>query len=177
MNVTSSATARRSASLALSRSGGSPQTPGPVIRIAPNPSRFTVRSPPTSIFPAAAAVSLAFMSAPSWTSACRPFVHVDFVSPTVGSRTFQIPAPIHQTPSAGTPLILVVPAVVGGLQDGAGRGRSERRARMSASVITPGVLRNWSLRGGAHRAPLQVLGEPPKLNRARPGAGGGARHN
>ena len=59
------ATARRSASLARSRSGGSPQIPGPVIRIAPKPSRFTVRSPPTSILPAAAAVGLPFMTAPS----------------------------------------------------------------------------------------------------------------
>src|ERR1700704_2820298 len=69
MNVTPSATARRSASLARSRSGGSPQIPGPVIRIAPYPSRFTVRSPPTSILPAAAAVGIPFMAAPSLTAA------------------------------------------------------------------------------------------------------------
>jgi hypothetical protein len=37
------------------------QTPGPVIRIAPYPSRAAVRSPPTSIMPAAAAVTVAFM--------------------------------------------------------------------------------------------------------------------
>src|ERR1700734_905797 len=64
MKLTSSATARRSASLARSRSGGSPQTPGPVIRIAPKPSRFTVRSPPTPILPAAAAVGIPFIDAP-----------------------------------------------------------------------------------------------------------------
>ena len=34
--------------------------PRPVIRMAPNPSRFTVRSPPTSMVPAAAAVGCAF---------------------------------------------------------------------------------------------------------------------
>src|SRR6202011_5156976 len=31
---------------ALSRSGGQPQMPSPVIRIAPKPSRLTERSPP-----------------------------------------------------------------------------------------------------------------------------------
>src|SRR5579871_802353 len=69
MKLTPSSTARRSAALARSRSGGGPQTPGPVIRIAPKPSRFTVRSPPTSILPAAAAVGLPFMAAPSLTAA------------------------------------------------------------------------------------------------------------
>src|ERR1700750_840294 len=69
MKLTSSATARRSAWTALCRSGGSPQTPRPVIRIAPNPSRFAVTSPPTSILPAAAAVGLPFMAAPSLTAA------------------------------------------------------------------------------------------------------------
>src|SRR5215469_9680824 len=34
--------------------------PRPVIRMAPNPSRFTVRSPPTSMVPAAAAAGCAF---------------------------------------------------------------------------------------------------------------------
>src|SRR5437016_683784 len=34
--------------------------PGPVIRMAPNPRRLTVRSPPTSMVPAAAAVGCAF---------------------------------------------------------------------------------------------------------------------
>ena len=46
--------------MARSRLGGSPQMPAPVIRMAPNPSRFTVRSPPTSMVPAAAAVGCAF---------------------------------------------------------------------------------------------------------------------
>src|SRR5258708_39590500 len=65
MKVTSSSPARRSAALARSQSGGSPQIPGPVIRIAPNPTRFTVRSPPTSILPAASAVGLPLIDAPS----------------------------------------------------------------------------------------------------------------
>src|SRR6202021_725690 len=60
------------ASLARSRSGGSPQIPGPVIRIAPKPSRFTVRSPPTSILPAAAAVGLPFMAC-SFPAGCPVF--------------------------------------------------------------------------------------------------------
>src|SRR6201985_3001703 len=72
MKVTSSSMARRTACLARSRSGGAPQMPGPVIRIAPNPSRFTVRSPPTSILPAAAAVGLALMTAPSLASLRSP---------------------------------------------------------------------------------------------------------
>ena len=40
------------------------QVLGPVIRIAPYPSRFTVRSPPTSIMPVAATVTVAFMDVP-----------------------------------------------------------------------------------------------------------------
>ena len=40
----------------------------------------------------------------------------------------------------------------------AGRGRSERRACMSTSVITTGVLRNWSFRGGAHGTPASGAG-------------------
>src|SRR5439155_13702643 len=40
---------------ASSRSGGSPQMPAPVMRIAPKPMRRTVRSPPTSMVPEAAA--------------------------------------------------------------------------------------------------------------------------
>src|SRR5260370_257426 len=43
MKFPPSATACRSVSLACSRSGGSPQMPSPVIRMASNPSRFTVR--------------------------------------------------------------------------------------------------------------------------------------
>ena len=48
MKLTPSSTARRNVALASSRSGGSPQIPRPVMRIAPNPSRRTVRSPPRS---------------------------------------------------------------------------------------------------------------------------------
>ena len=69
MNVTSSSTARRSAALAISRSAGSPQMPGPVIRIAPKPSRLTVRSPPTSMVPAFAAVTGLFMEISSRSAA------------------------------------------------------------------------------------------------------------
>src|SRR6059058_5988554 len=46
MKLTPSSTARRKTFFAFSRSGGHPQIPSPVRRIAPNPSRFTVRSPP-----------------------------------------------------------------------------------------------------------------------------------
>src|ERR1019366_4991620 len=46
MKVTPSSTARRRTLSALSRSGGQPHIPSPVRRIAPNPSRFTERSPP-----------------------------------------------------------------------------------------------------------------------------------
>src|SRR6185312_2506721 len=59
MKLTPSSTTRRSVAMARSRLGGSPQMPGPVIRMAPNPSRLTVRSPPTSMVPAAAAVGCA----------------------------------------------------------------------------------------------------------------------
>src|SRR6266511_700608 len=57
MKLTSSSTARRSTALAASRSGGSPQMPLPVIRMAPKPIRFTVRSPPIPMVPAALAVT------------------------------------------------------------------------------------------------------------------------
>src|SRR5690348_11638162 len=46
MKLTPSSTARRKTLSAFSRSGGQPQIPSPVRRIAPNPSRLTVRSPP-----------------------------------------------------------------------------------------------------------------------------------
>src|SRR4051812_18530337 len=55
MKLTPSSTARRRTRLASSRSLGSPRMYSPVIRIAPNPRRLTVKSPPTSIVPAAAA--------------------------------------------------------------------------------------------------------------------------
>src|SRR5437870_3077267 len=47
MKFTPSSTARRKTFLAFSRSGGQPQIPSPVNRIAPNPSRLTKRSPPS----------------------------------------------------------------------------------------------------------------------------------
>src|SRR5439155_15930169 len=46
MKLTPSSTARRKTFFAPSRSGGQPQIPSPVNRIAPNPSRLTKRSPP-----------------------------------------------------------------------------------------------------------------------------------
>src|SRR6266487_6926576 len=57
MKLTPSSTARRSVALAWSASGGSPQMPSPVTRIAPNPIRATTRSPPISMVPAAAALT------------------------------------------------------------------------------------------------------------------------
>ena len=42
MRSTPSSTARRSTAIAASWSAGGPQIPGPVIRIAPKPSRCTV---------------------------------------------------------------------------------------------------------------------------------------
>src|SRR5580765_4770423 len=46
MKLTPSSTARRKTFSAFSRSGGQPQIPSPVNRIAPNPSRLTKTSPP-----------------------------------------------------------------------------------------------------------------------------------
>src|SRR5439155_7602290 len=46
MKLTPSSTARRKTFFALSRSGGQPQIPSPVRRIAPKPRRLTNRSPP-----------------------------------------------------------------------------------------------------------------------------------
>src|SRR5205823_14210739 len=46
MKLTPSSTARRKTFFAHSRSGGQPQIPSPVNRIAPNPSRLTKRSLP-----------------------------------------------------------------------------------------------------------------------------------
>src|SRR6266536_4134094 len=60
MKLMPSSTTRRSVAMAWSRLGGSPQMPRPVTRMAPKPSRLTVRSPPTSMVPAAAAVGCAF---------------------------------------------------------------------------------------------------------------------
>src|SRR6266498_3643892 len=47
MKLTPSSTARRKTFCAPSRSGGQPQIPSPVNRIAPKPSRLTNRSPPS----------------------------------------------------------------------------------------------------------------------------------
>src|SRR6266699_5900802 len=46
MKLTPSSTARRKTFFAFSRSGGQPQIPSPVKRIAPNPRRLIKRSPP-----------------------------------------------------------------------------------------------------------------------------------
>src|SRR5438874_6709444 len=47
MKFTPSSTARRKTFFAFSRSGGQPQIPSPVNRIAPKPSRLTNKSPPS----------------------------------------------------------------------------------------------------------------------------------
>src|ERR1035437_8072758 len=57
MKLTFNSTARRSVANAAARSLGGPQMPSPVIRIPPNPSRFTVSSPPNVMVPAALAVT------------------------------------------------------------------------------------------------------------------------
>src|SRR5439155_774209 len=49
MKVTPSSMARLRTAMATSLSGGSAQMPRPVIRMAPNPERLTVRSPPMSM--------------------------------------------------------------------------------------------------------------------------------
>src|ERR1700712_2820766 len=51
MKFTPSSTARRSTRMHSSASAGGPQTPLPVMRMAPNPSRLTVRSPPMTKVP------------------------------------------------------------------------------------------------------------------------------
>src|SRR5206468_3626231 len=62
MQLTPSSTARRKTFFAPSRSGGQPQIPSPVRRIAPKPSRLTKRSPPNrnveSLASGIAAISL-----------------------------------------------------------------------------------------------------------------------
>ena len=55
MKSTPSSAARRSTAIASSRSGGSPQAPGPVIRNEPKPSRVTGRPPPIENTPLDAA--------------------------------------------------------------------------------------------------------------------------
>src|SRR6202008_1543074 len=51
MKLTPSSTARRNTRTHSSRSAGGPHTPLPVRRMAPNPSRLTVRSPPRGNVP------------------------------------------------------------------------------------------------------------------------------
>src|SRR3984885_11392358 len=55
MKLTPNSIARRKTLSASLRSLGSPQIPSPVMRIAPYPSRLTVRSPPSAKVPAASA--------------------------------------------------------------------------------------------------------------------------
>ena len=52
MKLIPNSTARRRTRTASARFAGSPQTPSPVIRIAPNPNRITRRSPPIRNSPA-----------------------------------------------------------------------------------------------------------------------------
>src|SRR3989449_10702291 len=63
MRLMPTSRARRRTRLHSSRSSGSPQMPGPVRRIAPNPKRLTGRSPPISMVPASAAVIVPVRSA------------------------------------------------------------------------------------------------------------------
>src|SRR5215469_2702824 len=62
MKFTPSSTARRSTRTASSGSFGSPQMPGPVSRIEPNPSRFTVSSPRVKLPACAADTTLCAMT-------------------------------------------------------------------------------------------------------------------
>src|SRR5882762_6548882 len=62
MKLTPSSTARCTTRTAVGTSDGGPQMPGPVMRIAPKPSRFTLRSPPSVIWPAALALAVEVMA-------------------------------------------------------------------------------------------------------------------
>src|SRR5450756_2690932 len=75
MKLTPSSTARRSAAIACSLSGGSPQISLPVMRIAPNPRRLAASSPPIRIVPAADADDWAFMCFLSWHRASALRLH------------------------------------------------------------------------------------------------------
>src|SRR5437773_10803182 len=70
-----SSSARRRTRLHSSRSSGSPQMPAPVIRMAPKPKRFTVKSPPRSIVPASAALMVVVRSAMASSSWCSAVVN------------------------------------------------------------------------------------------------------
>src|SRR6185312_3977745 len=61
MKFTPRRTARCNTLTAVATSGGSPQTPRPVMRMAPKPRRLTSRSAPRTSCPAAAAFMLAFI--------------------------------------------------------------------------------------------------------------------
>src|SRR3954447_15477407 len=58
MKSTPSSGRRRSTAIAVSWSGGGPQMPLPVMRIAPKPRRWTSRSPPILKVPEAVAVAI-----------------------------------------------------------------------------------------------------------------------
>src|SRR5262249_6765271 len=92
MKLTPSSMARLSTALAWSRSAGSPQIPGPVRRMAPNPSRLTVRSPPMSIVPASAAEGV--VTGPSWRQNLRKPLEQAFFED--GSRLGQEGAVVGQ---------------------------------------------------------------------------------
>src|ERR1700722_16255310 len=75
MKLTPSCAALWTTFSAAATSAGGPQTPGPVIRMAPKPRRFTFRSPPSVIWPAAAALGVAVMvwHLESWIKAQETF--------------------------------------------------------------------------------------------------------
>src|SRR5580700_1685439 len=131
MKLTPSSTTRRSVAMACSRLDGSPQTPEPVIRIAPNPSLFTVRSPPMSIVPAAAAVGCAFTPVPPHRQ--TPASHAPPSPPQ---------APPHRPDESGTDL-------------GPGDGELDRRGQR-LDVVSAVVPHAVDKEGGRARYPGQV---------------------
>src|SRR5580704_1776142 len=124
MKLTPSSTTRRRVAMACALFGGSPQIPGPVIRMAPNPSLFTVRSPPMPIVPAAAAVGCAFTPVPPH---CQtPASHAP-------------PTPPHRRDGSGTDL-------------GPGDGELDRRGQR-LDVVSAVVPHAVDKEGGRARYP------------------------
>src|SRR5204863_2059364 len=111
MKLTPSSMARRRTAFAPSRSGGGPQMPSPVIRIAPNPSRRISKSPPRVTVPAADA------SIASRAIACK------------------VPAP----PTGETAWLGILLEGEGELH--VGPGHRDERARLRRAAVEGGELR------------------------------------
>jgi hypothetical protein len=182
MKLTSRATAWRSVALARSRSGGSPRCPGPVIRMAPKPSRLTVRSPPMPIVPAVVAVGCALMEDPLSNlllvcGCCTALPAAGAAHPQhAGCLRARLPVG-NAAPSSSSPAEPSSPDTTSSAVISAPASQSPRAAARSASTRPPQmpylpIVRHWRIDSSRHSARTghaRGRSGPPTLAGRHPG--------